>query len=255
MALNGYEYFIYVLDIKKGKIAAALHCPDEETADQVFSLTDQRMEEEHGRGWFGFDFDFGIAVTENGDDSHNELEYIAPPRHEKEKWTRKLLCKYNDFILAAMETEKRLRTSRKTRLDVQYMYFVKLALEGKPLPTVEEMAISTDERTPRASTAQREKTLKKAVMMYWIKKVKGVTTMENGKPLTRKNVALACKLEETALSKREAMKYMKRISVMVKEVKETMEIMRAGHKTPEQIQQMENKAIGDLIIFIRDVTK
>jgi len=131
MALD-YKYFIYALDIKKGKITAAWYCPDEETADQVFSIVDRRMEEEYGTEGF----DFGIAATETCEDSYNVLEYTAPPRYEEEEGERKLLCKFGDFVRAAEQTKKHFRTAQKHRLDIQYMFFIKLAMEGKPFPEI-----------------------------------------------------------------------------------------------------------------------
>ena len=104
--VRGYHYFIYVLDIKKNKIASAWYCPDEETAGRVAAIVDQKMEEEYGEVWYGFDFDCGIAETETCEDSHNKLE----PRYEEEK--RELLCKFGDFVLAATKTEQFLRTKK-----------------------------------------------------------------------------------------------------------------------------------------------
>ena len=154
MTLDHYQYFIYALDINKSRIASAWHCPDEESSQRVFAIVDQRMEEELGEVWYGFDFDFGIAVTEEGEDSHNELEYIAPPRHKNERWLKRFACKHNDFVLATIKTEQFLRTKKKRPPYMQFMYFVKLALEGKPLPTITEQKNSPK---PEKTRKQRYK--------------------------------------------------------------------------------------------------
>ena len=149
MALDHYQYFIYALDINKSKIASAWHCPDSEAAQRGSAIADQRMEEELGEVWYGFDFDFGIAVTEEGEDSHNELEYRSPPRHKNERWLKRFACKHNDFVLATIKTEQFLRTKKKRPPYMQYMYYVKLALEGKPLPKATEQNKPPKPEKPR----------------------------------------------------------------------------------------------------------
>jgi CRISPR/Cas system-associated endoribonuclease Cas2 len=189
MALD-FEYFIYALDINKDKMTAAWQCPNEETAERIYQIVSQKMEEEHGVGGGGFDFDFGIAVTEKGDDSHNELEYIAPPRHEKEKWTRKLLCKYNDFVFAAKQTEKYLRTRKKRPRYIQFMEFVKMALEEKPLPPTAEKSKSSKPVKLRKERYKKYEALVEAYLEYLKKSVlEGDTPSASVANLSYKEIA------------------------------------------------------------------
>lgn len=54
MEIDRIKYYVYAFDIKKRLITAALSCPDEKTAKEIYSTVSRKMEVEYGTKGFHF---------------------------------------------------------------------------------------------------------------------------------------------------------------------------------------------------------
>jgi len=115
---------------------------------------------------------------------------------------------------------------------MQYMYYVKLTLEGLSLPEAEE-----NPKKNRRTRADRIKKVKETVRDFWKRTL-------NGENATRRDVEKDHGWKESILSKPEAQPFMDKISKFVEEVKK-----RKG------IKNLNDNDRAKLLRYIYDATK
>lgn len=170
--------YIYAFDIPKRHITAALSCPDEKTAIEVFLAVSRKMEVEYVTKRFHFGHARVCAdLPTDGllDDlilgTKAVIEYISLPRgNQKSGRLTSKVCSIEDFEFAESQTKEYLLPHKKRPLDLQFMYLVQLALEGKPFPEIKNTANS--KRTlksvgnPKNKSTETEKPRKKRRSKY-----------------------------------------------------------------------------------------